>query len=115
MRKFSRETNQRRAFLKGLAANLILKEKIKTTETRAKELRTIVDRVISRAKKSGLAGQKSAFSFLPMAAAKKLKNEIVPRFSDGGGQPRTSGFTRITRIGPRGSDGAKMVYIELIK
>ena len=55
MRKFSRTTDQRQSFLKSLAANLILKEKIKTTEARAKELRSIVERLVSIAKKGNLA------------------------------------------------------------
>ncbi|TSC53693.1 MAG: large subunit ribosomal protein L17 [Parcubacteria group bacterium LiPW_39] len=110
MRKFGRETDQRRAFLKALAANLILKEKIKTTEARAKQLRTIIDRLISYAKKGDLAKRRILASFLSTDAVKKLIKEIAPRF-----QNRTGGYTRIIKIGRRLSDGAKMVYIELIK
>ncbi len=96
--------------MKSLAANLILKEKIKTTEARAKELRSIIERLISYAKKSDLAKRRLVIGFLPARAAQKIIKEIAPRF-----QNRTGGYTRLTKIGPRLSDGAKMVYIELIK
>jgi len=110
MRKFGRKINQRRAFLKGLAVNLILKEKIKTTEVRAKELRSFVERLISYGKKNNLAGRRNIVSALPLLAAKKLYKEISPRFSQ-----RNGGYTRIIKIGRRLSDGAKMVFIEIIK
>ncbi|PIV38349.1 MAG: 50S ribosomal protein L17 [Candidatus Portnoybacteria bacterium CG02_land_8_20_14_3_00_45_8] len=110
MRKFGRGINQRRAFLKGLAANLILKEKIKTTEARAKELRAVVERLISYAKKGTLAGRRQVISALPSAAAKKLFKEITPRFKE-----RRGGYTRIIKLGQRMSDGAKMVFMEFVE
>lgn len=110
MRKFGRKRNQRRAFLKSLAANLILKEKIKTTEARAKELRFLVEHLISCAKKGDLAGHRLAAKVLSAPAAKRLAKEIAPRFKE-----RSGGYVRLTRLGQRLSDGAKMVYIELIK
>jgi len=110
MRKFGRKKNQRRAFLKSLATNLILKEKIKTTEARAKELRSLVEHLISYAKKEDLASYRSLTKRLSAAAAKKLVKEISPRFKE-----RKGGYVRLTRLGQRLSDGAKMVYIELIK
>lgn len=96
--------------MKSLAANLILKEKIKTTQARAKELRSVIEHLIFWAKKNELAKRRLVADFLPVGAAKKLTKEIAPRF-----QNRTSGYTRLTKIGPRLSDGARMVYIELIK
>ncbi len=110
MRKFGRETDQRRAFKKGLAANLILKEKIKTTEARGKEIRSLVERLISYAKKGTLAGARQAGRFLPAVALQKLVKELAPRFKE-----RKGGYTRLTRLGRRMSDGAPMVFIELIK
>lgn len=110
MRKFGRKTDERRAFLKGLAVNLILREKIKTTEVRAKELRSLIDRLVHCAKKNDLAKRKMLFGRLPSVAANKLIKEIAPRF-----QKRTGGCTRIVKIGQRMSDGAKMVFIEFIK
>ena len=110
MRKFGRTTDQRRAFLKSLAANLILKEKIKTTLARAKEVRSTVERLISRAKKNDLAAKRQAFVALPKMAAQKLIKEIAPRFID-----RKGGYTRIIKVSQRMSDGAKMAFIEIIK
>lgn len=109
-RKFSRTTDQRKAFLKSLAANLVLKEKIKTTEARAKELRGVVERLITQAKKGGLAKQRLVAGALPAAAAKKLFKEIAPKFLE-----RKGGYTRLTKIGRRLSDGAMMTMIEIIK
>jgi len=110
MRKFGRTTDQRRAFLKSLVANLILKEKIKTTQARAKEMRSTVERLISRAKKNDLAAKRQAFVALPKIAAQKLIKEIAPRFIN-----RKGGYTRIIKISQRLSDGAKMAFIEIIK
>jgi len=110
MRKFGREKNQRRAFLKSLAANLILKEKIKTTQARAKEVRALVERLISITKKGDLSAQRRIVAALPSLARKKLVKEIAPRMKQ-----RTSGYTRITKLARRLSDGAAMVYIEIIK
>ena len=110
MRKFSRTTDQRRAFLKSLAANLVLKEKIKTTEARAKEIRSLVERLISYGKKNDLAARRRIAAILPLVAAKKVYKEIAPRFAE-----RHGGYTRITKIGQRMSDSAKMAFIELLK
>lgn len=110
MRKFSRKTDQRRAFLKSLAANLILKEKIKTTNSRAKETRSLVERLIARAAKSNLAAKRQVLASLPLPAARKLNRELASRFAG-----RAGGYTRITKIGRRLSDGAEMVFVELLK
>ena len=110
MRKFGRTTDQRRAFLKSLVANLVLKEKIKTTEARAKEVRSLVERLISYGKKNDLAARRRIIAVLPLVAAKKVYKEISPRFSQ-----RQGGYTRITKVGQRMTDGAKMVFIEILK
>lgn len=110
MRKFGRTTDQRRAFLKSLTANLVLKEKIKTTEARAKEVRSLVERLISYGKKNDLAAKRRLFGILPVAAARKVYKEIAPRLAE-----RHGGYTRITKLGQRMTDGAKMVFIELLK
>jgi len=110
MRKFGREKDQRRAFKKSLVANLILKEKIKTTESRGKEIRSLAERLITCAKKGTLAGTRQAARFLPSPVVKKLIKEIAPRFKE-----RKGGYTRITKLGRRMSDGAPMVFIEIIR
>jgi len=110
MRKFGRTTDQRRAFLKGLVANLVMHEKIKTTEARAKELRSLAERLITYAKKNDLTGRRQVVAALPAVAAKKLFKEIAPRFTN-----RKGGYTRIIRLGQRMTDGAKMAFIEFLK
>ena len=116
-RKFGRKKGQRRAFIKGLAANLILKEKILTTEVRAKEMKRIVDKIIGfacRSQKGGgperkLAIYRQLLRRLPKAAAKKLVEDLAPRFKN-----RAGGYTRIAKAGARKKDGAQMAYIELV-
>ncbi len=119
-RKFSRERDQRRAFLKSLAANLILKEKIRTTVSRAKETSRFVEKLISQTINSGQAQTEAkeklvtkrrllAKLFSP-TVNKKLFQEIGPRYKE-----RKGGYTRVTKLGPRKSDGAAMAVIELRK
>lgn len=113
-RKFGRKKNQRRAFITGLAANLILRGKILTTEARAKELKTKVEKLIGFARRSQRVGNKLAayrllLKKLPKVAAKKLIDDLALRFKN-----RDGGYTRIAKAGFRKKDGAKMAYIELL-
>lgn len=108
-RKFGRERDQRKAFFKSLAANLILKEKIKTTEARAKEMRRLVERLITKAKKGDLVGLRSAERFLEKKTLNKLVKEVAPKYKE-----RPGGYTRIIKLGRRSSDGAPMAIIELV-
>ena len=109
-RKFSRKRDQRKALLKGLGRALLLKEKIKTTEAKAKELRGVVERFITRAKKGDLHSRRLLLKSLSPQVVKKLVKDIAPRY-----KKRTGGYTRIIKLGLRKSDRAKMVIIELIK
>jgi len=109
-RKLNRERDQRKALLKTLATALILKEKIKTTESKAKELRVFIEPKITKAKKGGLNTIRYLNRFFNKEVVKKLVNEIGPRYKD-----RQGGYTRIIKLGSRKSDGAKMAIIELIK
>lgn len=121
-RKLSRKRNQRRALLKSLASALFLKEKIKTTEAKAKEARPFVEKFISRAKKlqpslhppakraPDLASRRLLLKSFTPKVVKKLMEEIGPRYKG-----RKGGYTRIIKLGPRKSDGAKMAIIELVK
>lgn len=109
-RKFSRERNQRKALLKGLASSLLLKEKIKTTEAKAKELRGVVEKFITRAKKGDLHSQRLLLKSLSSLVVKKLINDIAPRYKE-----RKGGYTRIIKIGLRVGDKAKMAIIELVE
>jgi large subunit ribosomal protein L17 len=110
MRKFGRKTGQRRAFKKGLASNLIMKERITTTSARAKEIRPIVEKMITTAKKSNLASLRALLSDLPAQSANKIYYEIAPRYKD-----RKGGYTRITKTEKRRKrDGVELSVIEFI-
>jgi len=109
-RKLSRKSGPRRALLKSLASALILNEKIKTTETKAKEASRFVEKYITKAKKGNLASLRLLTKFFPKKIVKKLIQEIGPRY-----KKRSGGYTRIIKLGPRKSDGAKMAIIELVK
>lgn len=105
MRKFHRVRSKRRALLKSLAVNLIMNGKIKTTLARAKELRSVAERLITHAKKHSPQIRK----FLPKVAAAKLLKEIAPKY-----QERKGGYTRIIKLSPRAADAAKMAIIEFV-
>lgn len=109
-RKFGRTTDRRRAFLKSLAQNLFLHGKIRTTEARAKEIRMLAERMISRAKTGDLASRRLLARTLSPQIVKKLVNEIAPNYKE-----RKGGYTRIVKLGQRQTDGAEMVIIELVK
>lgn len=100
----------RRAFLRSLVRALVLKDKIETTEARAKELSRAAEKVVTAARKGGLTARRSLLKSFDETAVKKLIDELGPRFKE-----RAGGYTRIVKIGPRKSDGAKMVIIEFVK
>ncbi|PIT92376.1 MAG: 50S ribosomal protein L17 [Candidatus Harrisonbacteria bacterium CG10_big_fil_rev_8_21_14_0_10_42_17] len=110
MRKFNRKTGPRRIFMKSMTANLIMKERIETTEARAKELRPAVERMITIAKKQGVANLRRLLAKLPKNAAQKVFYEIGPRYVD-----RRGGYTRITKLDTlRKRDGVKKAIIEFV-
>ncbi len=109
-RKFGRKRGQRKAFLKALANNLITHERILTTEARAKEIRSLVERLITHAKKQNLAALRLLMRKLPKNSAYKLYHEIAPRYLN-----RQGGYTRVIKVGKRRlKDGAKMAIIEFV-
>ena len=107
-RKLSRKRDQRKALLASLAESLILKEKIKTTEAKAKEVSGFVEKKITKAKAGTLVARRILTKFFSEKTVKKLVNEIGPKYKD-----RKGGYTRITKLGARKGDGAKMAIIEL--
>lgn len=110
-RKFHRKKGQRKALFKSLLGNLITKEKILTTEAKAKEIRPLLEKLISVAKKKNLASLRILLSRLPKKSAQKLYYEIGPRYKNTRG-----GYLRITKsLRSRKSDGAKMAIVEFIK
>ena len=110
-KKFSRKTGQRRAFLRSLAVNVIRKEKIITTEARAKAIRPIVEHAITIAKKETLASRRLLVARLRDAVAvKKLCNDLAPRYKD-----RRGGYLRIVKSGAaRKRDGVRTATIEFV-
>ena len=108
-RKLSREKDQRKALLKSLARAIFLHEKIKTTEAKAKEVSMFAEKCITRAKKGDLSSRRILVKYFSKDLVKKLIDEIAPKYKD-----RKGGYTRIIKLGPRKSDGAKMAIIELV-
>lgn len=109
-RKLSRKRDQRKALLKTLARALILVGKIKTTEAKAKELSGFIAKLITRAKLGNLHSRRLLARKFSPEIVKKLIEEIAPRYKE-----RKGGYTRIIKLGPRKSNGARMAIIELVK
>ncbi len=108
-RKLSRKRDQRKALLRNLAGQLIMKEKIKTTEAKAKELTAFVEKQITKSKNNSVVTRRSLAKTFTPEAVKKMVEEIGPKYKE-----RKGGYTRITKIIERKSDSAKMAFIELI-
>jgi len=109
-RKFTKSKNQRRAMFCSLASSLIIKEKIITTEAKTKALRSFVEKVITRAKNDTVANRRLLSRNFSPKVIKQLFQELGQRYKS-----RSGGYTRIIKIHPRKSDGARMAMIELIK
>lgn len=110
MRKFHRIKGRRKSFIKILENNLIMREKIKTTEARAKEMRPLVEKLITLAKKQNLASFRLLLSRLPKSAAEKLYYEFAQRYKD-----RKGGYLRILKSPlKRKRDASKMALIEFV-
>ena len=109
-RKLNRKTGPRKALLKSLINALVLDEKITTTEAKAKEIAGRTEKLITKAKKATVASRRLISSYLTAEAAKKLVDEVAPRYKE-----RRGGYTRIMKLGARRSDAARMAIIELVK
>lgn len=109
-RKLSRKRDVRRAFLKNLLEALFLQEKIVTTEARAKEIAPFAEKYITRAKGRTVHDRRILSRVLSKKTVKKLIDEIAPQY-----ETRRGGYTRITKIGFRKGNGARMAIIELVK
>ncbi len=109
-RKFGRETDQRRALIKGLATSLVDHGKIETTLPKAKELVRYIEKLITKAKKGDLANRRRVIAGLStQAAAFKLVDEIAPQLTG-----RVSGHVRVERTRVRIGDGAQMATIGFV-
>lgn len=109
-RKLNRKRGPRKALLKALASALILHERIRTTEAKAKEISGFTEKFITRARKGDLNSRRLLARFFSPQIVKKLIDEVGPRYKG-----RPGGYTRIIKLGQRSSDGAKMAIIELVK
>jgi large subunit ribosomal protein L17 len=109
-RKFGRETDQRRALIKGLATSLVMEERIETTLPKAKELVRYIEKLITKAKRGDLANRRLVVAGLStQVAAVKLVDQIAPQLAG-----RTSGHIRVERTRLRVGDGAQMAAVEFV-
>ena len=109
-RKLGVDPSHRKAMLRNLSANLIEHKRIKTTDARAKELRTFIEPLITKAKKGDLNSIRQIAKKIPRKEiVNKLVNDIAPTFSK-----RTGGYTRIIKLGFRDNDRASVSLIEFV-
>ena len=110
-RKLGRNASHRLSMLSNLAVAVVRYERVKTTEAKAKEVRGVVDGMITLAKRGDLHARRQLVSRMPHEPliVDKLMTEIAGKYAD-----RASGFTRIVKIGQRAGDAAPMVQIELV-
>ena len=105
-----RKKASRKALLRSLATSLVLYEKIKTTEAKAKALKPIIEKLITKGKKNDLTSRRELHKYLYLAnAVKKVLEDLSPRYKD-----RKGGYTRIIRLNSRQGDAAQMVQIEFV-
>jgi len=110
-KKLSRRRNQRKALFKSLINALVVEGEIKTTESKAKAIRGLVDKLITRGKTGTLQARRMIGAFLQnKKVVNKIVSELGPIFKN-----RPGGFTRIVRLGPRRGDNAMMVRLELVE
>ena len=111
-RKLGRDNKHRRSMLANQTKDVIMNEKIVTTETRAKEVRKFVDKMITYGNNGSLVSRRKALAFLQndTEAVKKVFDELAPRYKD-----RNGGYTRILKLSERRGDDALEVILELVK
>ncbi len=109
-RKLGRPTDHRIAMMRGMVTALLENGRIETTLYRAKELRSVADKMVTLGKKNTLHSRRQALAFITKEdVVSKLFNEIAPRYED-----RNGGYTRVIKTGPRRGDAAEMAIIELV-
>ncbi|OJU16130.1 MAG: 50S ribosomal protein L17 [Clostridiales bacterium 43-6] len=110
-RKLGRTSDQRKAMLRAMVTFLLENGQIKTTVTRAKEVRAMAEKYITLAKVDSLHSKRQSLAYITKEdVVKKLYTEIAPLYSD-----RNGGYTRIIKTGPRRGDAAEMAILELVK
>lgn len=109
-RKLGRPSDQRRAMLRNLVTSFLKHGKIETTETRAKETRSLAEKMITLAKRGDLHARRQVLSFVTEEeVVKNLFENVAPKYAE-----RNGGYTRIYKVGPRRGDGAEVVILELV-
>ncbi|MEC8814831.1 MAG: 50S ribosomal protein L17 [Actinomycetota bacterium] len=109
-RRFGGSSAHQKSMMANLVASLIAAEAITTTEAKAKAVRPIAEKIITKAKKGGLHNHRQVVAFLrDREMAARLFDEIAPRYTD-----RAGGYTRILKVGPRHGDNAPMARSELV-
>ncbi len=112
-RTFNRDTNARKALFRGLVKNLVEREQIKTTLPKAKDLRSVVEKLITRAKVDSVANRRLVAAEIGgtnASTVKKLFEVLGPRFKE-----RNGGYTRVLKAGFRYGDAAPMAIIEFVE
>lgn len=109
-RKLGRTTAQRQAMLRGMVTYLLENGSIETTLTRAKEVRSLAEKMITLGKTNTLASRRAALAYITKEdVVSKLFTEIAPKYED-----RKGGYTQIYKLGPRRGDAAEMALIKLV-
>jgi len=109
-RKLGRPTDQRMAMLRNLVTSFLKHGKIETTETRAKETRSLAEKMITLGKRGDLHARRQVLAFVTEEeVVNKLFTEIAPKYTE-----RNGGYTRMYKVGPRRGDGAEVVILELV-
>lgn len=109
-RKLGLPTDQRRAMLRNLVTSLLKHGKIETTDTRAKETRSIAEKMITLGKRGDLHARRQVLSYVKEElVVKNLFDNVAPKYAE-----RNGGYTRIIKKGPRRGDGAEIVILELV-
>ena len=109
-RKLGRTSAHRNAMLRGLVTYLLENGSVETTLTRAKEVRSVAEKMITLGKKNTLASRRAALGYITKEdVVTKVFNEIAPKY-----EGRNGGYTQIYKLGPRRGDGAEMAIIKLV-
>ena len=109
-RKLGRPTDQRKAMLRGMVTLLLENGQVVTTVTRAKELRSIADKMITLGKKNTLASRRAALAYITKeSVVTKVFTEYASLYAD-----RNGGYTQIFKMGPRRGDGAEIAVIKMV-
>jgi large subunit ribosomal protein L17 len=109
-RKFGRVRKVRVGLMKSLALSLVVNGKIKTTDAKARELRPMIEKMITQGRLGTVAARRNLISKIGSIGAEKIVKDISPKYVG-----RTGGYTRITKLPARVSDGSLMAVIELVK